>query len=255
MQTMARTVRAAPPPLLSRNALFLDFDGTLAAIAERPDQVQVAPSLVPLLQALLVKLDHAVAIVSGRPLAEVDDYLRPLWLAGAGQHGGELRHVEDGEVKRRRHPAVAAAAAELRARYGEEPALLLEDKGASVALHFRQAPSRSGECVAAVERVAHRHGLDLLLGRMVAEARPHGQDKGSAIAALLGHAPFAGRVPVFVGDDRTDEDGFLLVRQRGGHGIRVGAGNSVAEYRLPDVDAVHRWLASAVSVAATAERS
>ncbi len=246
MQTIERIVRVVPPLLAPDSALFLDFDGTLAAIAERPDQVQLAPTVVPILQALQQQLQLPVAIISGRALAEVDHYLRPLRLPGAGQHGGELRRSPDTPISRRRSPAVAAVAAELQAQFGNEPALLIEDKGMAVALHFREAPVRAGACIAAVEQAAQRHDLAMLLGKMVAEARPKGQDKGAAIAALMAERPFAGRVPVFIGDDRTDEDGFEQVQQRGGYGVRVGVGLSCAQYRLPDVAAVHQWLAAAI---------
>lgn len=238
-----------PPRLETRDALFLDFDGTLTEIAARPDLVHVAPGLPALVEALQRRLGGAVAVISGRPLREIDAHLMPLQLPGAGQHGAELRVHGDSTPQRRVWPGVAGVARALRERYGSDPALLIEDKGAAVALHYRAAPERAQECQQALRAVAAEHGLDVLVGKMVVEARPRGLHKGLAVETLLSRPLFAGRRPVFVGDDTTDEDGFALVQARGGYGVKVGEGTTQARYRLEDVEAVHRWLADSAAAA------
>lgn len=238
-----REDKTAPPPLLaSRDALFLDFDGTLTEIAARPDQVYIESSLLALLERVRHLLGGAVAIITGRPLREIDAYLMPLQLPGAGQHGAELRVRGNETARRRSWPEVAQAAAQLTKRFAGDPELILEDKGAAVALHYRAAPQREDECVAAMRELAQQHRLDLMLGKMVVELRPRGQNKGVAVTTLLARPLFSARQPVFVGDDTTDEDGFARVQALGGYGVKVGAGQSCARYRLDTVADVHRWL-------------
>jgi len=236
---------ALPPPAQDW-ALFLDFDGTLAEIAEHPDAVSVHPPLPSTLAAVSEALDGALAIVSGRPLLQIDALLAPLTLPVAGLHGLERRDA-GGHVVR-----VEAPTGELeRVRRGladlvrGTPGLVLEDKGATLALHFRQAPERRAECRRAVARVlANGSGaLHLVEGKMVYEIKPTGVDKGGAIAAFLGEPPFTGRVPVFAGDDVTDEDGFALVNRRGGVSIRVGDGGATrAGWRAASVGEFLDWL-------------
>ncbi|MFA5939945.1 MAG: trehalose-phosphatase [Sinimarinibacterium sp.] len=231
------------PPLLSaRDALYLDFDGTLTDIAPRPDAVAIAQTLPPLLDALRMLLGGAVAIVTGRRLDDIDTWLAPLRLAGAGLHGAELRRTPDADSFEHRVPAAPLIARSLMERFGSDPRLIVENKGASVALHFRAAPERGDECAAAMAELAAAHGLGAIAGKMVVEARPPGVDKGSAIRALASDPPFRGRRPVFVGDDVTDEDGFAAVQAEGGVGIKVGERTGAAHYNCADVGAVHAWL-------------
>lgn len=239
--------KAKPPLLATRDALFLDFDGTLTEIAARPDQVYIEPFVLSLIERAQHLLGGAVAVISGRPLREIDAHLMPLRLPGGGQHGAELRVRSNASSQRRSWPQVARAATALRERYGSDPELLLEDKGAAVALHYRAAPQRAGECEAAMREAAARHGLEVMVGKMVVEARPSGLHKGVAVAALLERPLFSSRQPVFVGDDTTDEDGFAQVQARGGYGVKVGRGESCARYRLESVAEVHRWLAASVA--------
>jgi len=238
----------ARPPLLEVSAaLYLDFDGTLADIALHPDRVVVREQLPALLTALYARLGGAVAVITGRQLADVDAMLAPMRLPGAGLHGAEIRHEGTRLIRMPAPPALAALAAALRERFGADPRLLIEHKGAAIALHFRLAPERAAECVDAMRALAGPGGLDVIAGNRVVEARPRGVDKGLALRALAARPPFAARPPVFVGDDVTDEDGFLAAAALGGHGIRVGPGESAARYRILEVTEVHAWLKASLA--------
>lgn len=231
-----------PPPLSASDALYLDFDGTLTQIAPRPDAVVVARALPPLLDTLRDRLDGAVAIVTGRRLDDIDSWLAPLRLAGAGLHGAELRTAPDADSREHRLPQIAIVAKALMQRFGDDQRILVENKGASVAVHFRAAPERGDECAAALGELAAVHALALVPGKMVVEARPPGVDKGAALHALAAQPPFSGRRPVFVGDDVTDEAGFAAAQAADGFGVKVGDGPSTARYHCTDVADVHRWL-------------
>jgi len=226
-------------------ALFLDFDGTLVELAATPDAVEVPPRLRETLGACASAFDGAVAIVSGRPIAAIDAMLRPLKLPAAGLHGLELR-MPDGTVEQATHGAAELAG--LRARFmslvQEDARLVVEDKGASVALHFRRAPEREQELREFVARaMAPHNGHQVMPGKMVLEIRPTHADKGTAIGRFLEAPPFVGRRPVFAGDDLTDEDGFAAVNRLGGISVKVGGGGSAAAWRVPDVAALRDWLA------------
>jgi trehalose 6-phosphate phosphatase len=227
----------------SRIALFLDFDGTLVEIAETPDAVVVPQALAGNLQRASVALDGALAIISGRTINSIDHMLGPLRLPVAGGHGAERRRaygqilgVPD-DVR-----AVAAQIADELAGFAAGDArLILEPKPTSVALHFRRAPEREVDCVRAMQAaLAMFPSFVLTEGKMVVEARARDLDKGGAIRAFMQEAPFAGRTPVFIGDDVTDEDGFRVVQELGGLAVKVGADPSVASQHLCDVNAVHR---------------
>ena len=243
-----------PPPLDASSALFLDVDGTLLEIAPRPELVQVPDGLPSLIMRLSAAREGALALVSGRPLAQLDRLFQPWQGAAAGLHGLERRRADgildcanDGESAAaldRLRPELAALAA-------DAPGLSLEDKGGTLALHYRAAPQREPEIRAAVE-VLHceiASVLRLITGKMVVEFQPRSADKGRAIAAFLAEPPFLDRRPVFVGDDTTDEDGFAEICRRGGVAVRVGPfnGATAANYRLPTVEAVLAWLASSGS--------
>lgn len=240
--SIATSEDVVPPLLTAGDALYLDFDGTLTDIAPRPDAVTIARELPQLLETLRMHLDGAVAIVTGRRLDEIDTWLAPLRLAGAGLHGAELRRGPDTDSSEHRTPAVPIIAKILQQRFGDDSRLIVENKGASVALHFRAAPTRAEECIEALTELARAHGLDIVLGKMVVEARPPGIDKGVALRALAAHPPFSRRRPVFVGDDVTDEAGFAAVHADGGFGVKVGDGATAARYRCHGVDGVHTWL-------------
>lgn len=233
-----------------RAALFLDLDGTLIEIAARPELVRVPADLPGLLARLAGGRAGALAVVSGRALADIDRLLAPWQGAAAGLHGAERRRA-NGTIERTADPGAAAALARLRpileAVAAEAPGVFVEDKGAALALHYRAAPGRAAALCAAARDLAVQSAaaLRLVEGKMVLEFRPASASKGTAIAAFLGEPPFRGRAPVFLGDDATDEDGFAEVNRRGGLAIRVGPpGGSAACFALPSVAAALSWLAA-----------
>lgn len=231
-------------------AYFLDVDGTLIEIAETPDAVQVDDGLRNLVASLHGACDGALALVSGRTLADLDFRLGCGNIPLAGQHGLEWR---DATGRRRSHRASACALSQLRQQLellvGRYPGLLIEDKGLSVALHYRQAPRLASWLHRLLTGwVAQRSDLQLQKGKRVLEIKPAGFDKGSVVAEFMVEGPFCGRIPVFIGDDVTDECGFNQVNFIGGYSIKVGPGRTAARYRLPDVTAVREWLTGAISV-------
>ncbi|MGZ5180530.1 MAG: trehalose-phosphatase [Ramlibacter sp.] len=237
-------------------ALFLDFDGTLVDIAPEPGAVVVPCSLVPTLSSLQGYLAGAVAVVSGRPIREIDQYLAPLRMPVAGVHGAERRSAEGDLDRLAASPSlqeVERAAVGLAHRH---PELLIERKSASLALHYRRAPQFEQLCIDVMEQaVAQTPGLVLLRGKMVVEAKPGGVSKGSAIEAFLREPPFVGRTPVFVGDDVTDEVGFSTVQRLGGLGVKVGEGPTVAWQRLPHPGALRLEFERAVAAKVAARAS
>lgn len=243
-----RTALAPAPPTPAAGwALFLDVDGCLLDIAERPDAVRVDPNLPAVLERLRERLGGALALVSGRPLADLDRLFAPLHLPAAGQHGLERR-----DAAGRRLPTVAlpegfdAVEARLALFTGRHPGLLLERKSHGLALHYRGDPARGPEALRLARSLAARSDppLTAVEGKAVIELRAPGADKGRAIEAFLEEAPFRGRVPAFAGDDVTDEDGFAAVNRRGGYSILVGSRPSAARWALPDAAALRRWLAT-----------
>lgn len=241
-----------PPPLLDpAAALFVDIDGTLVEIAAAPEAVRVSPALPRLLERLQLRHGGAFALVSGRPITGIDALFRPWHGAAAGLHGGERRRL-DGSRAELLDPEAAAALERLRPSATEVarrfPGVRLEDKGRTLALHYRAVPAAEAEILRFADEAvrASDNRVRLMRGKMAAELLPCGQSKGRAIAAFLGEAPFRGRMPVFVGDDVTDEDGFAEVRRRGGVAVRVGpaAADTAAVFSLPGVAAVLAWLAA-----------
>ncbi len=244
----------APPPLDPLSALFLDVDGTLLEIAARPELVQVPDGLPSLINRLSAAHGGALALISGRPLAQLDRLFQPWQGAAAGLHGLERRRA-DGILDCLVDDEGAAALDRLRPKFAaivaDGSGLILEDKGGTLAIHYRATPQREPE-IRAVAEAFHREMasvLRLITGKMVVEFQPRSVDKGRAVAAFLAEPPFLGRRPVFVGDDTTDEDGFAEIRRRGGVAVRVGplGGATAANYRLPSVEAVLAWLASSGS--------
>ncbi len=229
-------------------AVFLDFDGTLVDLAPTPDGVRLEPGVVEALALLAERHGGALALISGRPVAQIDAMLAPLVLPVAGVHGVERRGA-DGTLHVAATPDVSPVLARAQALAAVHPGLLVEQKRGAVALHYRLAPELEQLCLqemtAAVQACP---GILLLHGKMVLEAKPAATDKGGAIAAFLREPPFAGRRPVFAGDDTTDEAGFAFVQQVGGQGVKVGLGPSAANLRLSSPGALRAaLLAAAVS--------
>lgn len=230
-------------------AIFLDIDGTLVAIAKTPQAVQVEPDLLALLERLRQRCSGALAVVSGRALADIDRLVTPLRLPAAGLHGRERRRADGTLLESGGSEAIIAPLRPLLAAYAEaRPGLLLEDKHSSLALHYRLAPAYAASvCRHARRLAAEEPQLRVIFGRKVVEFQPRGSDKGAAIAAFLAEPPFAGRRPVYAGDDATDEDGFAMVNRLGGLSIKVLNGErraqpSAAQFQLRSVAALHRWL-------------
>ena len=229
-------------------ALFLDFDGTLVDLAQQPEDVVVPPSLVATLRDLHAYLGGAVAVISGRPMEQLDAFLAPLRLPMAGVHGSE-RRAADGTLSLHATYPLDEVQRAAQALADQHPALRLESKRGSLALHYRQAPQLEALCLdtlrAAVEASP---GLTLMRGKMVVEAKPGGASKGMAIDAFMHEEPFAGRQPVFIGDDFTDEVGFTVVQRRGGMGVKVGGGPSAAWHRVESPAVLRQELAQAMAL-------
>jgi trehalose 6-phosphate phosphatase len=237
-------VRRDPPPLAIDWALFLDIDGTLVELAATPDAVIVPPILRARLAELRTALRGALALVSGRSLARIDELFAPFSLPAAGQHGAELRLGNERLTvpPDPRLPKIVAALGDFAAT---RPGILVENKGDSVALHYRAAPQHGEAAWALATRLVAESGPDLevLASHMAIDIKSRAVTKGSAIGWFMERAPFFGRVPAFLGDDRTDEAGFAAVNERGGTSIRVGeAPDSVARFRLRSPAEVLKWL-------------
>lgn len=244
----ARRNRLPPPPLPAagaRWAILLDVDGTLLDFADDPRTVQPDTALLQLLHALHRRLDGALALVSGRTLADLDRlFAAPHW-AAAGVHGLQLRHADGSGREVAVAPAQLArmhdVARRLAARFD---GVQLEDKHAAVALHCRRAPAQLPALrEAAIAAVAQLPGYQLQPGNLVLEFRPAGMDKGCAVLELLQRAPFAGRWPVYLGDDLTDEHAFARINAQGGLSVRIGTREpSLAASTLPGPAAAEAWL-------------
>jgi len=237
---------ALPPPA-DNWALFLDFDGTLVEIAETPEAIAVPEDLPAVLAMASASLGGALAVISGRRLADIDRFLRHTVTAVAGLHGLERRGA-DGSVHHVALPEAALndARARLATFVAAHPGVLLEDKGGSVALHYRQAPAHGPACVSLTEELAAASGgrLAVQRGKMVSELRTAGRDKGDAVRDFMAEPPFAGRRLVFAGDDVTDEAAFAVANGEDGISIRVGVdgADTAACWTVPDVATLFTWL-------------
>jgi trehalose 6-phosphate phosphatase len=235
------------PPFAADWAFFLDIDGTLLDFAARPHEVKVEAGLLELLDRLRAAAGGALALVSGRSVEDIDKLFAPLVLPAAGQHGTERRGAA-GTVRRHAPPVerLGRAAADLVRLTAAHTGLVLENKGMTLALHYRLAPALRALAEREMRAVAAALGdaFELQSGKFVVEVKPSGKDKGSAIAEFAAEPPFAGRRPVFIGDDLTDEPGFDLVNRMGGHSLKVGPGITRARWHLFDAAAVRRWLTS-----------
>jgi trehalose 6-phosphate phosphatase len=246
VNTLERDLAPAPPPALdpARTALFLDLDGTLAPIAASPREVLPSPERTRLLQATTQRLGGRLAVISGRALADIDSILQGSVTSAAAVHGLVRRNAAGAVFSRPPHPALNTARVALDWLI-DQPGIFVEDKRLGLAVHYRRAPQRAAEVLAACRQVAQTSGLTLQLGHMVAELRTPGPDKGDSVRAFMAETPFRGATPVFVGDDLTDEDGFEAAAALGGYGVLVGdARPTAARHALPDVDAVLAWLAA-----------
>jgi trehalose 6-phosphate phosphatase len=214
----------AGPTLPARAALLLDLDGTLIDIAPTPDAVVVPPDLPHALRALRARLGDALAVVSGRPIGDLDALLGEVPYALAGEHGAAIRHAPGAPIERAALPKLPDGWVACGERaVAAWPGALLERKSHGLVLHYRRAPEARSALEQAALRMLERHQdrFELLGGTMTWEIRPRGVSKETAVRALMDRAPFAGRVPVYIGDDVTDEDGIRAARALGGEGWRV----------------------------------
>ncbi|WP_157017084.1 trehalose-phosphatase [Mesorhizobium xinjiangense] len=225
-------------------AIFLDFDGTLADIAANPDAVSVPQETCDDLARLHKQTGGALAIVTGRAIADIDRFLAPLILPVAGVHGLERRDGRGARSDARvDEDKLAVVFAQLQVFSRENPGTLVERKAGSLALHYRQRPESAEACFIAVHRaVDGLTGLHILQGKMVIEVKAGTADKGGAVAAFMKEAPFRGRLPLFAGDDTTDEDAFREIASLAGISIKVGGGPTAAVLRSESTDAFRAWL-------------
>ncbi len=251
---MTRSAKQHLPTPRADFAFFLDVDGTLLPIADTPSAVSPSHAVCELLDKLRRASGGAVAAISGRPLEELDQLLCNQHFPAAGQHGAERRDDRGVVTRAEPHPRSLESLREvMRQLANADPRLLMEDKGLSLALHYRRATGYGPELRAKLQRVLDAYPQYVLqTGKQVLEIRPSGISKAHAVEAFMSEAPFLGRVPVFIGDDVTDEDGFATVNRLGGVSIKVGDGDSIALYRLADSEAVLKWLTACIQTQATA---
>jgi trehalose 6-phosphate phosphatase len=227
-------------------ALFLDIDGTLLEMAPTPDAVCVPPGLLTVLEELAARLGGAVALLTGRCIASADCLFQPLRLVAAGVHGTELRAERGGRISMLAPPLPPAIVAKVEALGGIAKGILIERKGAGMAVHYRHAPDLQRRLAAELRAIGTScPGLVVREGRMVLEIGPSGFSKGSALALLQERAPFAGRRPVMIGDDVGDESALSEAERLGGVALRVaGEHFSGATADFDGVRAVRAWLAA-----------
>ncbi|RAK57533.1 trehalose-phosphatase [Phenylobacterium deserti] len=236
-----------PKPLrLAECALFLDLDGTLAPIAARPQDVRPEPRRTRLLERLNEALEGRLAVISGRTLADVDRILEGRVTSVAAVHGLVRREPDGSTHEAAPHPRLADATRQLREFAGRDSGLLVEEKGLSVALHYRLARAHGEEAHALAVAICEETGLNLQRGDMVEELRTPGPNKGDSVRAFLAQPAFRNAQPVFLGDDCTDEHGFEAAEKSGGMGVLIGPPRRTeARFRLESVEEALSWLEAA----------
>jgi trehalose 6-phosphate phosphatase len=238
----------APPDFVSLSdrgsvALFLDFDGTLVEIASTPDAIRVPDDLSEALNGLNTRLDGKLALVSGRSLVDLVTHLGPLSIARAGSHGADVLAADGSPLGAKPQGLSQAASDDLTSLAKAYDGVTLEHKPHGLALHYRAAPQLGEALMAATNGIAARHGCAVSRGKCVIELLSSDANKGTAVRALLASPPFADAMPVFIGDDVTDDDGFRACADAGGFGIAIGEREtSEARYRLASPAALREWL-------------
>lgn len=219
------------------------MDGVLAPLAPTPEAVVPDARRTAVLRTVSHRLTGRVAIVSGRTIAEIDRISDAALAPASGVHGLERRRADGSVHRAAADPGVRGAVAAFEHFASTRPGVIVEDKAVSAGLHFRGAPDEAAAAGALAERLAGETGLALQAGHLVVELKTPGTDKGTALRAFMLESPFAGAVPIMLGDDLTDEHGFRAAADLGGFGVLVGPSRATAaRYGLPDVDAVLDWL-------------
>jgi len=240
-----------PTDLLAGASLFIDFDGTLVELIDRPDAIMVDDALRDLLGRVSAALPGRVAIVTGRSIDQIDDFLgdHARTFAVAGSHGVERRHSNGERSSSAALPDFSPIIEALSNFAAMHPGLLIEHKPYGVALHYRLSPGLEKEARKLVTQLADAFGYGVQMGKMIVELKVASGNKGDAVAAFLEEPAMMGTTPWFIGDDITDEYGFAVARDKGGGGIYVGEPRETnATFGLPDVNAVRRWLIEATGV-------
>ncbi|MEL6745186.1 MAG: trehalose-phosphatase [Pseudomonadota bacterium] len=229
-------------PPANRLAMFLDFDGTLVPFADTPESVIVPRDLPATLADISTRLDGGLAIVTGRPAKQIDGFLNGAVAAVAGEHGATMRWP-NGDVERLDLPNMQSELSAAQNAFEGLDGIWIEQKSAGFAVHYRLAPSQRETVRASMVELSVKRGdLHLLDGNHVFELRATAANKGAAVRSFMQSPPFQGRVPVFVGDDTTDEDAFAAAQDLEGLGIKVGEGKTCARLRVTDCAAVHAFL-------------
>jgi trehalose 6-phosphate phosphatase len=239
--------RAFLPGAEEHVALLLDFDGTLVEIAPLPDAVRLDRRVPAALDTLRNSLGGALALVSGRPISYLDEVLAPHRFDVAGLHGAQIRMAGELHSQSRVPDSMRDATRDLVRFANSQVGVIVEDKRISVAVHWRLAPHLQDEALALMRAIALRMGPAVRLqeGKAVAELVPADASKGGAIEMLMSQPPYAGRKPVFIGDDITDEAGFEAVNAMGGLSIRIGEGETCATRRIASPTALRSIILAA----------
>lgn len=227
----------------TRHAIFLDFDGTLAPLVARPEDARLSTATRGAITRLGKLTDGALALLSGRALADLDALTHPLSAPASGSHGAEIRGPDGASHANPHRQALLHHPAEMLAGFACDHDLLVERKPGAVTIHYRATPDLAEECRSIVERLAAADPkLRAMHGHMVSEVALAGVDKGTALRQFMAWAPFRGRLPVMVGDDVTDEDAIRAAQAMGGFGIKIGDAPSEARYRAGDIGVFLDWL-------------
>jgi len=244
MESTTLPHRSLPPLIPARRyAFFLDLDGTLAPIVDNPEDACLPERTRHLLTRLMAAIDGAVAVISGRAMADVDRILGALQLPVSGSHGLELRVGPAAGETSQDIQGIPAAVIDRVEEFAVLHGVTSERKPGAIALHYRKSPDQEGVCRAFVDTLTGEDpSLRGLHGKMVSEVALNGVDKGGAVERFMASPAFADRLPVMVGDDVTDEDGFRAAQAQGGLGIKIGQGPTEAQYRIADVAGFADWL-------------
>jgi trehalose 6-phosphate phosphatase len=237
-------------PDLTTTAIFLDLDGTLIDIASDPHLVTIPADLVPVLSRLSIRLGGALAIITGRTIREIDRFLHPLRLPVAGVHGSEMRTMIDGEPRLTVGQLDPVVEAQVQQLSSLAPGVLVENKGYSIAVHFRRAQSAETQIKAELRKIVAGTPDHFVLapGRCVIEVVPRYISKGTALQAFMEMAAFKRRKPIMIGDDIPDESALAAAVRLGGRGLRVAGEHFRERADFEGPAEVRAWLASMVEL-------